>query len=144
MRLQPGVTYRSIKMTVAADRYEVLPYRRCGRSGLRLPAVSLGAWETFGGYRAAEVARDVLWRAFELGITHFDFANNYGQPPGNAELVCGPIIRQMPRDELIISNKAGYRMWPGPYGDGGSRKYLVASCDQSLQRMGLQYFDIFY
>jgi L-glyceraldehyde 3-phosphate reductase len=126
------------------DRYEVLPYRRCGRSGLRLPAISLGAWETFGGYRAAEVAQEVLFRAFDLGITHFDFANNYGRPPGNAEAVCGPIIRQLPRDELIISDKAGYRMWPGPYGDGGSRKYLVASCDQSLRRMGLEYFDIFY
>jgi L-glyceraldehyde 3-phosphate reductase len=126
------------------DRYAVLPYRRCGRSGLLLPAISLGAWETFGGYRAAEVAREVLFRAFDLGITHFDFANNYGQPPGNAEAVCGPIIRQMPRDELIVSDKAGYRMWPGPYGDGGSRKYLVASCDQSLRRMGLEYFDIFY
>jgi L-glyceraldehyde 3-phosphate reductase len=127
-----------------ADRYETLPYRRCGRSGLLLPAISLGAWETFGGYRAAEVARDVLFRAFDLGITHFDFANNYGQPPGNAEAVCGPIVRQLPRDELIIADKAGYRMWPGPYGDGGSRKYLVASCEQSLKRMGLEYFDIFY
>lgn len=127
-----------------ADRYDVFPYRRCGRSGLLLPAISLGAWETFGGYRAAEVAHDVLFRAFELGITHFDFANNYGQPPGNAETVCGPILRQFPRDEIIISDKAGYRMWPGPYGDGGSRKYLIASCDQSLQRMGLEYFDIFY
>jgi L-glyceraldehyde 3-phosphate reductase len=127
-----------------SNRYDVFPYRRCGRSGLLLPAISLGAWETFGGYRAVEVAREVLFRAFELGITHFDFANNYGQPPGNAEAVCGPIVRQLPRDELIISDKAGYRMWPGPYGDGGSRKYLVASCDQSLKRMGLEYFDIFY
>jgi L-glyceraldehyde 3-phosphate reductase len=90
------------------------------------------------------VAEKVLFRAFDLGITHFDFANNYGQPPGNAETVCGPILRQLPRDELIVSDKAGYRMWPGPYGDGGSRKYLVASCDQSLRRMGLEYFDIFY
>jgi L-glyceraldehyde 3-phosphate reductase len=121
-----------------------MPYRRSGRSGLLLPALSLGAWETFGGYRPAEVARDVLVRAFNLGITHFDFANNYGHPPGNAESVCGPILRELPRDELIISDKAGYRMWPGPYGDGGSRKYLIASCDQSLQRMGLDYFDIFY
>jgi L-glyceraldehyde 3-phosphate reductase len=128
----------------AADRYASMPYRRCGRSGLLLPAISLGAWETFGGYRAAEVAREVLFRAFDLGITHFDFANNYGVPPGNAEAVCGPIVRQMPRDELIISNKAGYRMWPGPYGEWGSRKYLIASCDQSLRRMGLEYFDIFY
>ena len=128
----------------AADRYERMLYRRCGRSGLRLPAISLGAWETLGGYRGEEVARAVLTRAFDLGITHFDFANNYGRPPGNAERVCGQIIREMPRDELIISSKAGYPMWPGPYGDGGSRKYLIASCDQSLHRTGLQYFDIFY
>ncbi len=121
-----------------------MPYRRCGQSGLLLPAISLGAWETLGGYRGGEVARAVLFKAFDLGITHFDFANNYGHPPGNAELVCGRVIREMPRDELIISNKAGYRMWPGPYGEWGSRKYLVASCDQSLKRMGLDYFDIFY
>src|SRR5882762_4332033 len=111
MHLQAGVTYRSIRMTVATDRYDVLPYRRCGRSGLRLPAISLGAWETFGGYRAAEVARDVLWRAFDLGITHFDFANNYGQPPGNAESFAGQVLAQDfqgYRDELIISTKAGY------------------------------------
>ena len=109
-----------------------------------MPEISLGAWETFGGYRDSSVARDCLIRAFDLGITHFDLANNYGTPPGNAEIVCGAIIREMPRDELIISSKAGYRMWPGPYGDGGSRKYLIASCDQSLKRMGLEYFDIFY
>jgi L-glyceraldehyde 3-phosphate reductase len=131
-------------VTFAADRYDRMQYRRCGRSGLLLPAISLGAWETFGGYRAAEFAREALFRAFDLGITHFDFANNYGQPPGNAEIVCGKVIRDMPRDELVISNKAGFRMWPGPYGDWGSRKYLVASCDQSLQRMGLEYFDVFY
>jgi len=128
----------------AAGRYETMPYRRCGRSGLRLPAISLGAWETFGGYRGEDVARDCLFRAFDLGITHFDLANNYGTPAGNAELVCGRIVREMPRDELIISSKAGYYMWPGPYGEWGSRKYLVASCDQSLKRMGLEYFDIFY
>jgi L-glyceraldehyde 3-phosphate reductase len=128
----------------AEDRYDTMPYRRCGRSGLLLPAISLGAWETFGGYRDAEVAKDCLFRAFNLGVTHFDLANNYGTPPGNAEIVCGKIIREMPRDELIISSKAGYRMWPGPYGEWGSKKYLVASCDQSLQRMGLDYFDIFY
>jgi L-glyceraldehyde 3-phosphate reductase len=127
-----------------ADRYDRMQYRRCGRSGLMLPAISLGAWETFGGYRGEEVARECLFRAFDLGITHFDFANNYGTPPGNAELVCGRIIKEMPRDELIISSKAGYRMWPGPYGEWLSRKYLVASLDQSLQRMGLEYFDIFY
>lgn len=130
--------------TFAEDRYERMPYRRCGRSGLLLPAISLGAWETFGGYRGADVARDCLYRAFDLGITHFDLANNYGTPPGNAEIVCGAIIKDMPRDELIISSKAGYRMWPGPYGEWGSKKYIVASCDQSLKRMGLDYFDIFY
>ncbi|HZP84441.1 MAG TPA: aldo/keto reductase [Chthonomonadaceae bacterium] len=128
----------------AVDRYDRMPYRRCGRSGLLLPAISLGAWETFGGYRDASVAKDCLFRAFNLGITHFDLANNYGTPPGNAEIVCGKIIQEMPRDELIISSKAGYYMWPGPYGEWGSRKYLIASCDQSLKRMGLEYFDIFY
>jgi L-glyceraldehyde 3-phosphate reductase len=128
----------------APDRYERMQYRRCGRSGLRLPAISLGAWETFGGYRGEDVARECLFRAFDLGITHFDLANNYGTPPGNAEIVVGRIIKEMPRDELIISSKAGWEMWPGPYGDWGSRKYLIASCDQSLKRMGLEYFDIFY
>ena len=128
----------------AASRYDKMTYRRCGRSGLKLPAISLGGWETFGGYRGAEVARDCLFRAFDLGITHFDFANNYGTPPGNSEIVCGRIVKEMPRDELIISSKAGYTMWPGPYGDWGSKKYIVASCDQSLKRMGLEYFDIFY
>jgi L-glyceraldehyde 3-phosphate reductase len=128
----------------SVDRYDSMRYRRCGRSGLLLPAISLGAWETFGGYRGEEVARACLFRVFDLGITHFGFANNYGTPPGNAELVCGRIIRQMPRNELMISSKAGYRMWPGPYGDGGSRKYIIASCDQALRCMGLEYFDIFY
>jgi L-glyceraldehyde 3-phosphate reductase len=125
-------------------RYDTMQYRRCGRSGLKLPAISLGAWETFGGYRDAGVARDCLFTAFDLGITHFDLANNYGTPPGNAEIVCGEIVKDMPRDELIISSKAGYLMWPGPYGEWGSKKYIVASCDQSLKRMGLEYFDIFY
>jgi L-glyceraldehyde 3-phosphate reductase len=128
----------------AQNRYDVMQYRRCGRSGLLLPAISLGAWETFGGYRGEEVARECLFRAFDLGITHFDLANNYGTPPGNAEIVVGRILKEMPRDELIISNKAGWEMWPGPYGDWGSRKYLIASCDQSLKRTGLDYFDIFY
>lgn len=129
----------------APDRYDRMQYRRCGRSGLMLPAISLGGWETFGGYRGPEVARECLLRAFDLGITHFDFANNYGTPPGSSELVCGEIIRnELPRDELIISSKAGYRMWPGPYGEWLSKKYIVASCDQSLRRMGLDYFDIFY
>lgn len=129
----------------AEDRYSAMHYRRCGRSGLMLPAISLGGWETFGGYRGPEVARQCLSRAFDLGVTHFDFANNYGKPPGNSELVCGEIIRAgLPRDELIIASKAGYRMWPGPYGEWLSKKYLVASCDQSLKRMQLTYFDIFY
>lgn len=130
--------------TPAESRYETMVYRRCGRSGLMLPAVSLGAWQTFGGYKDEEVARQCMYRAFDLGVTHFDLANNYGTPPGNAEIVCGKIIRTMPRDELIVSSKAGYRMWPGPYGEWGSRKYLIASCDQSLKRMGLEYFDLFY
>jgi L-glyceraldehyde 3-phosphate reductase len=125
-------------------RYDRMQYRRVGRSGLLLPAVSLGAWETYGGYRDGEVARECMFRAFDLGITHFDLANNYGSPPGNAEVVVGKVVKEMPRDELIISSKAGYRMWPGPYGEWGSRKSLVASCDQSLRRTGLDYFDIFY
>jgi L-glyceraldehyde 3-phosphate reductase len=109
-----------------------------------LPAISLGGWQTFGGYRGPEVARECLTRAFDLGITHFDFANNYGTPPGQSELICGAIIGQLPRDEVIVSSKAGYRMWPGPYGDGLGKKYIVASCDQSLRRLGLDYLDIFY
>lgn len=128
----------------AQDRYDNMIYRRSGRSGLQLPAISLGAWETFGGYRGEEVARACLYRAFDLGITHFDLANNYGRPPGNAEIVVGKILKDMPRDELIISSKAGYRMWPGPYGEWLSKKYLVASLDQSLKRLGLDYVDIFY
>lgn len=128
----------------AGDRYDRMQYRRCGRSGLQLPAISLGAWETYGGYRGDDVARECLYKAFDLGITHFDFANNYGTPPGNAEIVCGRILKEMPRDEMILSSKAGYRMWPGPYGEWGSRKYLIASCDQSLKRMDVDYFDIFY
>ncbi|HEY1709540.1 MAG TPA: aldo/keto reductase [Rhizomicrobium sp.] len=128
----------------AKNRYENMQYRHCGRSGLKLPAISLGAWETFGGYRDAEVARQCLTRAFDLGITHFDFANNYGNPPGNAELVCGRVLKEFPRDEILVATKAGFPMWPGPYGDGGSRKYLIASCDQSLKRLGVDYVDIFY
>src|ERR1022692_719161 len=125
-------------------RYDSMVYRRCGASGLKLPAISLGAWETYGGYKGADVAKECLFGAFDLGITHFDLANNYGTPPGNAEIVCGKIIKEMPRDELIVSSKAGYYMWPGPYGEWGSRKYLIASCEASLKRMGLDYFDIFY
>ncbi len=125
-------------------RYDTMQYRRCGNSGLKLPAISLGAWETFGGYRDSRVARECLFRAFDLGITHFDFANNYGVPPGNAESVGGGILKHMPREELVISSKAGFTMWPGPYGDWGSRKSIINSCNQSLKRMGLDYFDIFY
>jgi len=124
-----------------------LHYRRCGHSGLKLPAISLGLWHNFGGVDAFENARAMVHRAFDLGITHFDLANNYGPPPGSAEETFGRILRQdlnQYRDELIISTKAGYRMWPGPYGEWGSRKYLVASLDQSLRRMGLDYVDIFY
>ena len=130
--------------TFSPDRYSSMQYRRTGRSGLMLPAVSLGAWETYGGAQDGEVAKRCMFRAFDLGITHFDLANNYGTPPGNAEIVCGKIVKEMPRDELVISSKAGYRMWPGPYGEWGSRKYIIASCDQSLERAGLEYFDIFY
>jgi L-glyceraldehyde 3-phosphate reductase len=128
----------------APDRYDQMQYRRTGRSGLMLPAVSLGAWETYGGAQDGDVAKRCMFRAFDLGITHFDLANNYGTPAGNAEIVCGAIVKDMPRDELLISSKAGYRMWPGPYGEWGSRKYLIASADQSLKRTGLEYFDIFY
>jgi L-glyceraldehyde 3-phosphate reductase len=128
-------------------RYNSMPYRRTGRSGLLLPAISLGLWYNFGGGDPLENGRAMLRRAFDLGITHFDLANNYGPPPGSAEETFGHIFSQdfKPyRDELIISNKAGYLMWPGPYGEWGSRKYLVASLDQSLKRMGLDYVDIFY
>ena len=131
----------------AENRYEGMRYNRVGRSGLKLPPVSLGLWHNFGGVDTLENCRAMLQRAFDLGITHFDLANNYGPPPGSAEENFGVIFRQdfKPfRDELIISSKAGYLMWPGPYGEWGSRKYLVASCDQSLKRMGLDYVDIFY
>jgi L-glyceraldehyde 3-phosphate reductase len=131
----------------AEDRYESMPYRRSGRSGLQLPAVSLGLWQNFGGDRPIETSRAILRRGFDLGITHFDLANNYGPPYGSAEENFGLIMEKdfRPyRDELIISTKAGYDMWPGPYGDWGSRKYLLASLDQSLSRMGLDYVDIFY
>lgn len=135
-------------MHVAADnRYDEMTYHRCGSSGLKLPAVSLGLWHNFGGVDAYETGRAIVRRAFDLGITHFDLANNYGPPPGSAEESFGKMLRQdlaNYRDELIISSKAGYGMWPGPYGDWGSRKYLMASLDQSLARMGLDYVDIFY
>ena len=131
----------------AEPRYEAMPYRRCGRSGLQLPAISLGLWNNFGDDRPIESQRAILRRAFDLGVTHFDLANNYGPPPGSAEINFGRILREdlAPwRDELVISTKAGYDMWPGPYGEWGSRKYLLASLEQSLQRMGLDYVDIFY
>jgi L-glyceraldehyde 3-phosphate reductase len=131
----------------ADDRYGSMTYRRCGRSGLLLPAVSLGLWQNFGHERPVETSRAIVRRAFDLGITHFDLANNYGPPYGSAEEVFGTIMRRdldPYRDELVISTKAGYDMWPGPYGEWGSRKYLLASLDQSLRRMGLDYVDIFY
>lgn len=128
-------------------RYGEMIYRRCGRSGLKLPVVSLGLWHNFGGLFPYAQSRDMLLGAFDLGITHFDLANNYGPPAGSAEETLGRVLRddlRPYRDELIISTKAGYTMWPGPYGDFGSRKYLLASLDQSLARMGLEYVDIFY
>jgi L-glyceraldehyde 3-phosphate reductase len=131
----------------ASGRYDAMPYRRCGRSGLKLPAISLGLWQNFGDDRPLQDSRAILRRAFDLGITHFDLANNYGPPYGAAEINFGRILAEdfKPyRDELIISTKAGYDMWPGPYGEWGSRKYLLASLDQSLERMGLEYVDIFY
>lgn len=135
-------------MYVAAeDRYETMRYNRCGRSGLKLPAVSLGFWHNFGGVDTLENSRAMARLAFDLGITHFDLANNYGPPYGSAEETFGEIMRKdlgPYRDEMVISSKAGWDMWPGPYGDFGSRKYLIASLDQSLKRMGLEYVDIFY
>lgn len=131
----------------SASRYEAMPYNRCGRSGLKLPAVSLGLWHNFGGVDIFEDGRAMVHRAFDLGITHFDLANNYGPPYGSAEETFGRILRKdlmRYRDELVISSKAGWDMWPGPYGDFGSRKYLMASLDQSLIRLGVDYVDIFY
>ncbi len=129
------------------NRYDAMIYNRCGKWGLKLPAVSLGLWHNFGGIDNFENSRAMLHRAFDLGITHFDLANNYGPPPGSAEENFGKILKQdfsAYRDELIISSKAGYLMWPGPYGEWGTRKYVLASLDQSLKRMGLEYVDIFY
>ena len=131
----------------APDRYERMSYKRSGFSGLQLPAISLGLWHNFGGVDTVENGRAMLRRAFDLGITHFDLANNYGPPPGSAEETFKTILDKdfrRYRDELIISTKAGYDMWPGPYGEWGTRKYLVASLDQSLKRMGLEYVDLFY
>ncbi|MGC4805068.1 L-glyceraldehyde 3-phosphate reductase [Micromonospora sp. DT233] len=133
---------------LAADgRYQTMTYRRAGRSGLRLPAVSLGLWHNFGPDRPFERQRDIVRRAFDLGITHFDLANNYGPPPGAAEEAFGRLLAgdlRPYRDELVVSSKAGYDMWPGPYGEWGSRKYLISSLDQSLRRLGLEYVDVFY
>jgi L-glyceraldehyde 3-phosphate reductase len=131
----------------AEDRYSKMKYNRCGRTGLKLPAISLGFWHNFGEDTEHQRKREICRTAFDLGITHFDLANNYGPPPGSAETAFGEILKTDfagYRDEMIISSKAGYNMWPGPYGEWGSRKYLIASCDQSLKRMGLDYVDIFY
>jgi len=135
------------KYIAAENRYDNIPYRRCGKSGLLLPALSLGLWHNFGHVDDFETSKQILQKAFDNGITHFDLANNYGPPPGSAEENFGKILKENfsgYRDEMIISTKAGWEMWPGPYGDLGSRKYLIASLDQSLQRMGLDYVDIFY
>jgi L-glyceraldehyde 3-phosphate reductase len=135
------------RYTPAPGRYEAMPYRRCGHSGLKLPAISLGLWQNFGDDRPLADSRAILRRAFDLGITHFDLANNYGPPYGSAEINFGRIFAEdfrAYRDELVISTKAGYDMWPGPYGEWGSRKYVLGSLDQSLRRMGLEYVDIFY
>ena len=131
----------------AADRYQHIPYARCGRSGLQLPRISLGLWQNFGGVTPFEIAREMVLKSFDHGITHFDLANNYGPPPGSAEENFGRILAAnlaAHRDELVVSTKAGYWMWPGPYGEWGSRKYLLASLDQSLRRLNLDYVDIFY
>ena len=128
-------------------RYEKMKYARCGRSGILMPRISLGLWHNFGGVDVYENSKEMVLRAFDHGITHFDLANNYGPPPGSAEETFGKILKEelsAYRDELLITSKAGYLMWPGPYGEWGSRKYLIASCDQSLKRMGLEYVDIFY
>jgi L-glyceraldehyde 3-phosphate reductase len=136
-----------VTYVAAEERYDRMQYRRCGRSGLKLPAVSLGLWHNFGGEVPLERSRTIARRAFDLGVTHFDLANNYGPPYGSAEETFGELLRKdlgVYRDELVVSTKAGYDMWPGPYGEWGSRKYLLASLDQSLRRMGLDYVDIFY
>src|ERR1700683_1053335 len=133
--------------SASEQRYDTMLYRRCGRSGIKLPAISLGLWHNFGGVDVFETARDLVRHAFDLGITHFDLANNYGPPPGSAESTFGRILKKdltAHRDEMIIATKAGYPMWDGPYGDWGSRKYLLASLDQSLKRMGLACVDFFF
>lgn len=131
--------------TPEENRYDGrMKYRRCGQSGLMLPEISLGHWHNFGGNSPTDAQRQMIYTAFDCGITHFDLANNYGPPPGSAEINVGQILKDLPRDELIITSKAGYGMWPGPYGEWGSRKYLLASLDQSLKRLDLDYVDIFY
>ena len=147
MRFQPPRALTTMTYDPATSRYDSMQYRRCGRSGLLLPAISLGLWHNFGGVESFENAQAILRCAFDLGITHFDLANNYGPPPGSAEENFGRMMQSdfaAHRDELIISTKAGYTMWSGPYGDWGSRKYLLASLDQSLKRMKINYVDIFY
>ena len=128
------------------DRYSSMPYRRCGNSGLLLPAISLGLWQGTGSYVDMELSKQIVFTAFNAGITHFDLANNYGSPAGSSEVLFGKILKDLPRNEVVVATKAGYRMptWPGPYGDGGSRKYLIQSCEESLQRLGLDHVDIFY
>jgi L-glyceraldehyde 3-phosphate reductase len=147
--MPPRRRYAADTMTyqASAARYDTMPFQRCGRSGLRLPRISLGLWHNFGGADCHDAAREMLTRAFDLGIVHFDLANNYGPPPGSAEQTLGRVLAsdlRGHRDELVISTKAGYEMWPGPYGDFGSRKYLLSSLEQSLRRMGLDCVDIFY
>ena len=131
-------------MAFNPDRYQSMPYRRSGRSGLLLPAISLGLWQGTGSYVDDSISQKIVFTAFDHGITHFDLANNYGNPGGASEELFGRIARDMPRHELVVSTKAGYRMWPGPYGEWGSRKYLIQSCEQSLKRLGLDHVDIFY
>jgi L-glyceraldehyde 3-phosphate reductase len=131
-------------MSFNPHRYETMHYRRCGRSGLCLPAVSFGLWQGTGSYVDDAASREIVHTAFDLGVTHFDLANNYGDPAGASEALFGRILRGMPRHELVVSSKAGYSMWPGPYGEWGSRKHLIESCEQSLKRLGLDHVDIFY
>ncbi|MCC5875034.1 MAG: aldo/keto reductase, partial [Candidatus Sumerlaeia bacterium] len=131
-------------MAFAADRYEKMIYRRCGRSGLKLPVLSLGYWQSIGREGNEELCRSITLAAFDAGITHFDFANNYGPPPGHAEIAAAPVLAELPREEIIVSTKAGYLMWPGPYGEWGSRKSLMSSLDHSLKRLGMDYVDIYY
>jgi len=134
-----------VKKSSNPDRYDGrMPYRKCGRWGLKLPAITLGCWHNFGGDTPTENQKEMIFSSFDAGITHFDLANNYGPPYGSAEINVGKILKDLPRDEILITSKAGYDMWPGPYGEWGSRKYIMASLDQSLKRMNVDYFDLFY